>query len=162
VCSYVRFVSLRNFVLFVARATRLGSSSLSTCSTDPGGLRAGPHRRAHGHLVFPRARGPSDVRCPEYATTRHPPSHRYYRFFLLSLPLSLSLSLSSHAFHWSRLSIRPFSLFSISSASYFGISRETSSPKSSSAAFEQLPDPLKNFIRAIRFYSLMKRIYVQI
>jgi len=38
---------------------------------------------------------PSDVRCPEYATTRRPPSHRYHRFFS-SLSLSLYFSPFTH------------------------------------------------------------------
>lgn len=80
-------------------------------------------------------------------------------FFLL---LSLSLSLSSHAFHWSRLPARSFSLFPIPPALYFRISRETGSSRSSSAAFEQLPDPSRDFIRAMRRkeFKSTKRIYV--
>lgn len=80
-------------------------------------------------------------------------------FFFL---LSLSLSLSSHAFHWSRLPARSFSLFPIPPALYFRISRETGSSRTSSAAFEQLPDPSRDFIRAMRRkeFKSTKRIYV--
>lgn len=110
--------------------------------------------------MFPRAWGPSDVRCPEYATTRRPPSHRYHRFFFPSLPLSFSIL--------SRISLVPlacslfFPLPYPSRTLFFRISRETGSSRSSSAAFEQLPDPSRDFIRAMRRkeFKSTKRIYV--
>lgn len=75
---------------FFVRPTRLGSS-LSTCSTGPGGPRTGP-RRSTG-ISCSHGRGSSDVRCPECAATTRPPPPRYPSIFFFSL------SRSSHAFH---------------------------------------------------------------
>lgn len=127
----------------------------------PRGLRVGPRRRAHRHLVFPRARAP---------LTYDVPNTRLQGVLLLIDIIDFFLFfLSSFLFPFTHFtgSARPLALSSSSSsippAPYFGISRETGSSRSSSAAFEQLPDPSRDFIRAMRSYSRAKRIiYIRI
>lgn len=117
--SHTRFIFLVStpFSVLLRRPTRLGSS-LSTCSTGPGGPRTGP-RRSTG-ISCSHGRGSSDVRCPECAATTRPPPPRYRRFFSF-LPFDPLTHFTGSA--------RPLSsFFSISSASsYFKTREETGS-----------------------------------
>jgi len=88
VCPYVCFVSLSITLCLFPRDS---SRQLLVIYLQHGPK--GAHR-AHRHLVFPRARDLSDVRCSEYATTRRSLLIDIVDFFF-SLSLSLYLSLSS-------------------------------------------------------------------
>lgn len=122
----------------------------------PRGLRVGPRRPAHRHLVFPRARAP---------LTYDVPNTRLQGVLLLIDIIDFFFSFSLPFSFLSRISLvplahSPFPPLPLPSppAPYFGISRETGSSRSPSAAFEQLPDPSRDFIRAMRSYSRAKMI----
>lgn len=161
VCSYVRFVS-PSVTPCSLRCPRDSSRQLLVIYLQHG-PKGAPGRAPSSGLQASRV--PTGL-GPLWRTMSRIRDYKASSFssvssiFFPSLPLSLSLS--SHAFHWSRLPARSFSLFPIPPALYFRISRETGSSRSSSAAFEQLPDPSRDFIRTMRRkeFKSTKRIYV--